>query len=43
MPSDSFPNGTYDPNPFTFFQRNIPEPTTLALLASTGLVLMRRR
>jgi hypothetical protein len=43
MPSTSFPNGTYDPNPDTYFHRLIPEPTTLALLTSAGLLLSRRR
>lgn len=43
MPSDSFPNGSYDPNPGTYFHRLIPEPATLAAIASAGLLLLRRR
>jgi hypothetical protein len=43
MPSDSFANGSYDPNPSTHFNRVVPEPATLGLLASAGLLAMRRR
>lgn len=43
MPSNSFVNGTYDPNPATYFTLVVPEPGTLTVLTAGSVLLALRR